>query len=157
MSTTTCSDPASEFLPLMVPVSAYPHALSMLATLLGDGETTLADPASSPEDDDAVDLPWVNWSTEDLSRLRQIANTGSLAAMELAAANPGQPVTFSQVLDGSGLSVGQLRGHLAGLTQTVKRRFGRRNWPIRATYDPSEQEMRYSMDESTAARWSEPE
>jgi hypothetical protein len=75
--------------------------------------------------------PDVPWTLEDFRRLSSEArHAGVRAVLNECSARSNQWVALSEILSGSELSHPQLRAALAGLTQIVKRRFGRSNWPF---------------------------
>lgn len=65
----------------------------------------------------AAGAPW------DLAGMKHLAaqgNTTTLALLDLLAAAEGEPVSSADVMESAGLSTGQFRGQLAGLTMMLK-------------------------------------
>jgi len=102
-------------------------------------------------------LPVVPFTVEDFVRLRQVtANPGILGLLELCSAKPGELVSLDDLEAETGRTRYVLRADLAGLTMIIKKRFGRRNWPVSAEWAAGgTQQMYYRMDPQLADRWVE--
>lgn len=105
------------------------------------------DPSAGPPHDDPQ-LPSIPWSRKDFVRLLAVGNRGTLTALAMMGdLTPYGGVRFSEIAEAAGLSSAQLRSHLAGLSRTVKQRFGRSNWPFFIEWDASEKQMHYFFDD----------
>lgn len=60
------------------------------------------------------------WDLQGMKRLAFQGNPATLALMDLLAAADGEPVSSADVMQSAGLSTGQFRGQLAGLTMMLK-------------------------------------
>jgi hypothetical protein len=100
----------------------------------------------------ADDFDQVQWTADDVGRLREMEPNPTIqAVLDLASLHPGEPVTFSEVVAHSQQTGSQARAQLAGLTMIVKRRFGRSNWPFTARWGGVE--MLYTVDPPVAEAW----
>lgn len=104
--------------------------------------------------DDYPDLPW---EADDLRRFAElVSNPAVLAAMDLCAKRPGEWISIRDVEAEAGRTPYQVRGDLAGLTMTVKRRFARSNWPFSAKWAAGgDDNFYYRMDAPIAQIWTE--
>jgi hypothetical protein len=149
---------SDDFIQLMVPRAVYPRVVQFLAEVMAAGDTsappvTPAAPVAGPTGESA--LGFVEWTEQDFRRLRALnPNPSVLALLDLCAERPGQPVSFSEVSTRAGRDHNHARADLGGLTQWVKGRFGRTNWPAPAQWGAGgTQEMWYVMAPSVAERW----
>jgi hypothetical protein len=60
------------------------------------------------------------WDLKGMQRLAVQGNAATLALLDLLAASEGTPVLSADVMASAGLSTGQFRGQLAGLTMMLK-------------------------------------
>jgi hypothetical protein len=119
-------------------------------------EFTVAPVRSSKPATEADKLPDVPWRADDLRKLRDIASSTVLAALDLCAASPGGWIPLRQIEECAGRELAQARADLAVLTMTVKRHFGRSNWPFVVQWAAGgEQQAYYSMSADVAAIWRE--
>jgi hypothetical protein len=116
---------------------------------------TVAPARASASSTEAEALPEVAWTKEDLSRLREIASATVLAALDLCAERASEWVPLRQVEERAGREPAQARADLAVLTMTVKRQFGRSNWPFTAQWRAGDEQVCYSMSHQVAALWKE--
>jgi hypothetical protein len=102
--------------------------------------------------DDYAEFPW---DADDLQRFADVvSNPAVRAAMDLCSSRPAEWVSIREVETTAGRTPGQERTDLAGLTMTVKRRFGRSNWPFPAKWAAGgEENAYYRMDNSIAQLW----
>jgi hypothetical protein len=118
-------------------------------------EFTVAPVRSTKVATEVEQLPEHPWTREDLEKLRGIASTTVLAALDLCAAKPGDWVPLREIEDRAARTRGQARADLAVLTMNVKRHFGRSNWPFIAQWGAGgEQQVYYSMASDLAPIWS---
>jgi hypothetical protein len=87
--------------------------------------------------------------------LREIASATVLAALDLCAERASEWVPLRQVEERAGREPAQARADLAVLTMTVKRQFGRSNWPFTAQWRAGDEQVCYSMSHQVAALWKE--
>jgi hypothetical protein len=111
--------------------------------------------AGAKEQEDAEELPVVEWGAEDYARLRSLArNPTVLAALELCSSHPGEPIPLRAIEAQAGRTRFEARGDLAGLTMFVKSRFARKNWPFAIEWAAGgEQQSYYLMSEEQARMW----
>ena len=55
-----------------------------------------------------------------MKKLASVGNNATLALLDLLAAADGEPVSTANVMESAGLTTGQFRGQLAGLTMMLK-------------------------------------
>ena len=95
------------------------------------------------------------WSEESLRLLSRQANSGTLALLDLCSSAGEQPVTVKDIESTAGLTTGQVRGQLAGLTMMLKNpKYGleRRPWPVRIDWQPGGV-ANYYMKDGLAEMW----
>lgn len=95
------------------------------------------------------------WTHEALEKLSQVANSAPLAMLDLCAAADGESVTVSDIATSAGVTVGSVRGQLAGLTMQLKNPgngFKQRTWPVAVTWGPGGV-ANYTMDDELATWW----
>ena len=123
---------------------------------LVDLERSIISPGEAAAEVPTDKLPFVDWTTEDLVKLGQIANLTTRSTLDLCSDQPGVPVSLTQVVDAAGVTRPVARAQLAGLTQIVKRRFERRNWPFAFKWDvDGSGQQFYVITEEIATRWHE--
>ncbi len=116
-------------------------------------EFTVA-PARQTRVTSADALPQVEWSEDDLRKLRDLTSATVLAALDLCSGSPGEWIALRKIEEEAGREHAQARADLAGLTMRTKRLFGRSNWPFDAQWAAGgEQQFYYSMGATGAARW----
>jgi len=160
---------------LEVPGRHYARLLTMLGDLMSREDTDLdtTSPAAVAEGSDdrqteltptgrikATSRPPKDWTAEEIAELRKIIEDRPVLAslVELLAAAPGQAVTMTDFETSTGFTRTQLRSALAGLTQTVGKRYERSNWPFRGDFNVDESgEASYWMKADVAAMWTEAE
>ena len=142
----------------LVRFQPYQHASGVFVTFsrlfpLPDLEKSIVGPGTAAEVS-TEKLPFVDWTVADLAALGRIANVVTRTALDLCAERPGSYVSLTEIVEAAGVTRPVARGHLAGLTMVVKRRFGRRNWPfsIQWAVDGSSQAF-YTITPSAAGRW----
>jgi hypothetical protein len=93
------------------------------------------------------------WRLEELRRLKEMLATRPIAKalLDITAANPGLPITFSDLCDQVGASRGKARGELASLTILLKKFFGRDYWPVEV--ERVDGRWRYFMTVAMSALW----
>ena len=123
---------------------------------LPDLERSLISPGEAAAEVSTSKLPSVEWSTEDLVRLGQIANLTTRSTLDLCSEQPGIPVSLTQIVSAAGVTRYEARAQLAGLTIVVKGRFGRRNWPFSVKWDvDGSGQAFYVIADDVAKRWHE--
>jgi hypothetical protein len=121
---------------------------------LPDLERSLISPGEAAAEVPTNKLPFVEWTTEDLVKLGQIANLTTRSTLDLCSEQPGVPVSLTRVVDAASVTRFAARAQLAGLTQIVKRRFGRRNWPFTVEWDvDGSGQQFYVITGEVATRW----
>ncbi|WP_149183332.1 hypothetical protein [Streptomyces sp. TRM49041] len=155
---------AQEFISVPVPREYVTKVYAYLAQLSG----TAPSPSESPVDGDAGveedgKYPYVEWSVEDLRELT-VAQLPSVQAvvglLDILAEQPGNPVSYTFLVDRLAVERNQLRGSLAAFTRVVHKRHRRRNWPMTweegAGENPEyKSEFFYTVSETIAERWKE--
>ena len=92
------------------------------------------------------------WTAEEVGRLRSLLTRPTARAMmDLASKNPGEGVTFTQVVEKVGCERRAGRGDLAAMTKLIRKRFSRDNWPLRVTQSPDG--ITYEASPEIAAAW----
>lgn len=95
------------------------------------------------------------WDREGLARLERAANPATLALMDLCSQARGEPVTVAEIMALADITVGQVRGQLAGLTMLLKHPrngFAQKAWPVRIDWQPNGV-ANYYLPEDLAAEW----
>jgi hypothetical protein len=83
-----------------------------------------------------------------------MANLVTRTALDLCADKPDGWVSWTDLVEASGVSKPVARAYLAGLTVATKRRCKRRNWPLGVQWNvDGSQQAFYSMSAATAERW----
>jgi hypothetical protein len=104
----------------------------------------------------AANFPEVPWTADDLERLRSMASSTVLAALDLCAARPSGWIPLREIEERAGREHAQARADLAVLTMTVKRHFGRSNWPFAAQWAAGgERQFYYGVTPELAALWTD--
>jgi hypothetical protein len=101
--------------------------------------------------------PTVPWTKDELSLLKQLlaGRPAPLAMFNLAAKRPGQAISFEEIYKSAKVSRESARAAFAGLTQLVRRRFNRGNWPIGWEWATAGTTASYRMTPEVAALWNE--
>ena len=106
--------------------------------------------------------PNVDWTQQEIERLSNlITNSFNFRLLDMCSERPGEWVSLSDVR-ASGSEEQQARwpqarfgaGALAGLTQRVRRGFGRNNWPMEYEYVTGGDSRRYRFSKDIALWWS---
>lgn len=97
------------------------------------------------------------WDEQGLRRLAEFGNPATLALMDLTAgAEPGSgSVGVKEIAAHAGISLGAVRGQLAGLTMRLKNSahgFAQSTWPVAVRWLPGGIAS-YSLDPELAALW----
>ena len=117
-------------------------------------EFTVAPTRTSRRKASQSDLPEVEWSHEDFTRLAEIAKNSVKAMLDLCSESPGEWTGLRDVEARAGRTFHEARADLAGLTMMTKHRFGRSNWPVEIEWEaggPGQQY--YRMNEEQASMW----
>ncbi len=99
--------------------------------------------------------PGPPWDEASLTRLAARANLGTLTVMDLCAQPEAGEVLVVDVMEQAGITNGQVKGHLAGLTMLLKNKkngFEQNWWPFHASWLPNGFAT-YHMDGDIAAMW----
>jgi hypothetical protein len=101
------------------------------------------------------DLPVVEWTQADYSRLAEVVtNATVLAALDLCATDPDTWIGLRDVESRADRTWHQARADLSGLTRMIKSRFERSNWPFEAQWEAEgPDQIYYSMTPEQAAMW----
>lgn len=94
-----------------------------------------------------------DWTLDELRRLKQMVATRPIALLllDITAADPDVPITFSELCDRADADPGKARGELASLSNLCWKHFDHFHWPV-----TSERELgrwRYFMTAEMAALW----
>lgn len=95
----------------------------------GSAKTTAQDPL----------VPGPPWDLAALQQLAEQANEATLAVLDLCAADEASGVTVPDVMAHAGITSGQVKGQLAGLTMRIKNPkygFAQTNWPFEVEWQP---------------------
>ena len=106
--------------------------------------------ANTPADVD----PGVAWDEDSLRQLASQANSATLAALDLCAAEEATTVTVKDVANEAGITEGAVRGQLAGLTMRLKNPrygFAQTKWPF--DFEWQGDHTTYYMDPELARIW----
>ena len=104
----------------------------------------------------------LDWTREEIERLASlITSPFNLRLLDICAERPGEWVSLSDVRE-AGSAEEQARwpqarfgaGALGGLTQRVRREFGRGNWPMEYEYVTGGDSRRYRFSRDVALWWS---
>ena len=121
------------FVNIPVPVE---HAMKVYA-LLGK----LADSGSDDSNVDASgdhELAFGGWTEEDLERLSKSPQESvqRIAKMlDLLSKSPGQPITYTAIVESLHLTRGELQGALSGFTRWMRKNWGHDGgWPMTVSY-----------------------
>lgn len=138
---------------------AYRAEASVLITVsqlypVPDVEEFTVAPVRSTKVSEAEELPEIPWTRPDLERLREMASSTVLAALDLCASQPGDWIPLRQIEERAEREHAQARADLAVLTMNVKRHFGRSNWPFVVQWAAGgERQAYYSMSADLASLW----
>lgn len=105
----------------------------------------------------ADDGPGPPWDRPALASLAEAGNAATLSVLDLCAAPNATGVRVTDVIQHAGVTVHQVRGHLAGLTMLLKNKrngFAQNAWPFRVEWLPGGV-AEYHMDPGVAATWRE--
>ena len=103
----------------------------------------------------ATGEPGPAWDTAAFTKLANVANTATLAVMDLCAQPDAGDVRVVDVMEQGGLSSAQVKGHLAGLTMLLRNKrngFPQNVWPFVVSWTPTGQAI-YRMDPDIAEMW----
>jgi hypothetical protein len=76
-------------------------------------------------------LPVVPWTAADLKRLKEMIRTPTpRVVLDMTTERLGERIPLQAIAKRAGRTRDQARADLGGLTQLVRRRFGRNNWPF---------------------------
>lgn len=100
-------------------------------------------------------LPDIEWSPDDYKKAAEIlVNQTALAALDLCSDRPEEWIPFEEVIAASGRDPANARGDTGGLTFTIRKHFGRGNWPYEAEWAAGgKQQVYYRMTAAQAAMW----
>ncbi len=100
----------------------------------------------------AGDAPEIPWTEEDLLTLSSIANTTTVAILDLCSATPNQWVRAADVYEHAGVAMASGTGQLGGFGLTIRSRFGRKNTPYERKWGADGQ-AHYCVSPELAAQW----
>jgi hypothetical protein len=125
-------------------------------------EASLTSPqAPTPEAprDDKPAYPEIPWSEEDINRLKgQSLNATSRSMLDLSAEGAGEWISIRDVERRAGRTHPEARAELAGFTQLIKRRFGRKNWPVQVEWGAGgEEHVYYRLSPELTSAWTDDE
>jgi hypothetical protein len=106
-------------------------------------------PASEPSG------PGLPWDLAALQRLAQQGNAATLAMLDLCAAEEAQSVSVADIAEQAGITTGQVKGQLAGLTMRLKNPnygFPQNRWPVEVDWQPGGIAA-YRMSKELATIW----
>ena len=107
--------------------------------------------ATSSESRDLPDVPWTEVDMRQLSET--VTNPSVIALLNLSAASAGEYVSFGEVLAEAGRTQPQTRADLGGFTVFIKKRFGRKNWPLAADWAAAGEQLMYYRMTHEVSRW----
>jgi hypothetical protein len=101
------------------------------------------------------DLPDIEWTAEDYSKLAGVVtNPTVIAALNLCSASPGEWIPLRAVEERAERTWHQARGDLSGLTTMLKHRFDRSNWPFEPGWEAGGPgQIYYRMTVEQAGIW----
>ena len=138
----TPSSAANSYVSVPIPVRHYDAVMQALAAA-----TAAEAPSSTAATSDAS-----RWTQAELSELAGRANAMTLAILDLGAHQPGELVSIRDAEAHAGVSRGVARGQLAGLTQLVRRRFKRQDWPFEVRWAAGGEKIAYYVVSDTVAK-----
>ncbi|MFE0462366.1 hypothetical protein ACFW1A_24240 [Kitasatospora sp. NPDC058965] len=103
----------------------------------------------------SVSEPGAPWDEESLRRLAERGNPATLSILDLCSAEDPGRVGVSQISQHAGITVGAVRGRLAGLTMRLnnpKNGFAQNEWPVWVEWLPGGVAS-YQMDPAIAEIW----
>lgn len=106
-------------------------------------------------DDSTAELPDVPWDRDALERLATQGNDATLALLDLCAEAEGVGVSVDDIVAHAGITRGQVKGQLAGLTMRLRNPnygFAQNYWPAWVDWQ-SGGVASYHMDPDLAATW----
>ncbi|MFJ8253282.1 hypothetical protein [Streptomyces sp. NPDC094466] len=160
----------TQFVSVPVPSQYVTQVYAYLAELAGT--TAVTSPVSQvPPMDPSVNatadspagesLPVVEWTVEDFRRLaiEPLSSVQAVArVLDLLAEKPDARVSYTAIAHHLNIEKKSLQGNLSAFTRTVRKHYGRRNWPITwaeaLTDEPGlKSEFFYTMSSPVAERW----
>lgn len=143
-----------------VPVRFVPDVTRLLADLMAEPSSdtaTIVPVPTSSVPSSLVSQPDVpDWTEEDLRRLLPLLtpqNKVALAVLDLAAASPGNLVSFPDACQKAGLGTSQGRAGIGAMTK-VCLKIGKKQWPVSYHWaEGGENIAYYKMSQTTAERW----
>ena len=120
-------------------------------------QTAAAAATAPPPHGSGAPYAIVPWTKDELRLLKQLlaGRPAPLAMFNLAAKRPGQAISFEEIYKSAKVSRESARAAFAGLTQLVRRRFNRGNWPIGWEWATAGTTASYRMTPEVAALWNE--
>jgi hypothetical protein len=145
----------------LMKVQAYHTALDTVVTVsqlwpLAQAEDFVVAPVRQiRKSRDAVTLPVVEWTSDDLRRLRsEVANQTVHATLDLCAERTNEWVPSSDIQQTTGREPNQHRGDYGGFAITVRQRFARSNAPFENKWAAGgRSEQYYRTSPEIAAIW----
>lgn len=105
----------------------------------------------------AAPRPDVPWTAEDIVRLSESLRVYTVPSaytmLDMAAANPGQEVSFSDVVDATGLPFAKVRGQISSFSTCIHNDFERQNWPVDVRKNRHGRQCYVFSDTSLAQAW----
>jgi hypothetical protein len=146
----------------------YPEEAAMTTTTVTDGDIFLVpvpkehlaavykvlaqatNPVLTPP---PADDPDRQWTLQELRQLKSLIATrpAALELHDLTAANPGESMTFPELLEKTGVTREAARGQLASLTIIAKKRFNHDRWPVEVYWNGPD--LSYRMSAAIAELW----
>lgn len=116
---------------------------------------TVAPARSTRRGTASPELPEIEWTFDDYSKLAEVVtNPSVMAALELCSSSPGDWIPLREVERSAERTRHQARADLAGLTMMVKHRFGRSNWPFDAEWQAGgPNQIYYRMSDDQSQMW----
>ncbi len=99
--------------------------------------------------------PGAPWDLDSLRRLAEQGNNATLAMLDLCAAEEAHGVNVQDVASQAAITVGQVKGQLAGLTMRLKNPkygFAQTTWPVEIDWEP-EGLVTYRMPAELVPLW----
>lgn len=140
------------FRPYQLPGGQLVVSFSRLFPVPDVEEFTIGRRAEAPA---AAAGPGASWDETSLRRLAEQANPATLALLDLTAAEGPGEVGVKEIAAHAGVSLGAVRGQLAGLTMRLNNPgngFAQNTWPAMVRWLPGGI-ARYTMDPELAELW----
>jgi hypothetical protein len=146
-----------DMISLAVPRRHYGTLVRALADAMSAEERSITVPATEETQEVSNEFPQREWSREDVQVLKRDARNPTIRAIfDMSVDRRGKPVSIREVERYTGRTYEQVRGDLAGLTQTCKRKFGRSNWPFNAEWAADgKQQFSYRVPTDVVQWWRE--